>query len=228
MTCQGYIGVSVDHVVRWREHKNCPSNAHLKNAINKYGWDNLVREVILIADTDYCLTVEAKLRPTANLGWNIAAGGGKPPVTRWNLGKPHNDETRAKISRNRKGKKHTPEMQERLNINLLFGEKTRFEKGHVSWNAGKQFSKESIGKMRQAKRGKKFSDEHKLKLSEAKKGQTLSLETRQRISLANKGKPKSTLGKKFDKIECPHCGKTGGVTGMKSWHFDNCRVKEAA
>jgi hypothetical protein len=27
------------------------------------------------------------------------------------------------------------------------------------------------------------------------------------------------------KIQCPHCGKTGGMTNMKRYHFDNCKMK---
>lgn len=25
---------------------------------------------------------------------------------------------------------------------------------------------------------------------------------------------------------CPHCNKTGGQTGMKKWHFDNCKLRD--
>jgi hypothetical protein len=25
------------------------------------------------------------------------------------------------------------------------------------------------------------------------------------------------------KVECPHCGKIGGISAMKQWHFDNCK-----
>jgi len=27
-------------------------------------------------------------------------------------------------------------------------------------------------------------------------------------------------------ITCPHCGKSGGVIGMKRWHFDKCKDKK--
>ena len=47
--------------------------------MQKYGWDNLVKEVVLIADEDYCLDIENKLRPSDRIGWNIVMGGGKPP-----------------------------------------------------------------------------------------------------------------------------------------------------
>ena len=29
-------------------------------------------------------------------------------------------------------------------------------------------------------------------------------------------------------LTCPHCGKKGKFAGMKRWHFDNCRHKEAS
>ena len=62
MFTQGYIGITNNIVKRFETHKNRPSNTHLKNAINKYGWDNLVKEVILVADKTYCLMIETQLR----------------------------------------------------------------------------------------------------------------------------------------------------------------------
>jgi group I intron endonuclease len=29
-----------------------------------------------------------------------------------------------------------------------------------------------------------------------------------------------------EEATCPHCGKTGGISGMTRWHFDNCRSKD--
>lgn len=79
MFSQGYVGVSKNIKRRWESHKFYTQNAHLKHAVDKYGWDNLVKEIILIADDDYCLDIEFKLRPSNKIGWNIIAGGGKPP-----------------------------------------------------------------------------------------------------------------------------------------------------
>ena len=45
---QGYIGVSNNTAKRFEEHKNRPSNSHLKHAIKKYGWDNLIKTVLNI------------------------------------------------------------------------------------------------------------------------------------------------------------------------------------
>jgi group I intron endonuclease len=76
---QGYVGVSNNVKKRWYDHKTYTENTHLKHSIQKYGWDNLVKEVVLIGDDDYCLDIENKLRPNNRIGWNIIAGGGKPP-----------------------------------------------------------------------------------------------------------------------------------------------------
>jgi hypothetical protein len=108
MFSQGYIGVSKNAERRWEEHLKKSENRHFRFAINKYGWDNLVKEQILIAEEDYCLDIERKLRPAVDIGWNIAIGGGKPPVaygnkTRlgvpsWNKGLPWSDEAKKKLS----------------------------------------------------------------------------------------------------------------------------------
>lgn len=56
----------------------------------------------------------------------------------------------------------------------------------------------TVEKMRQSNIGKVASEETKRKMSEIRKG------------------------KKFKIVQCPHCEKEGGESGMKSWHFDNC------
>jgi dissimilatory sulfite reductase (desulfoviridin) alpha/beta subunit len=78
MFSQGYIGVSKNVKIRWAEHFRS-TNQHLQNAIEKYGWDNLVKEIILIADEKYCYEIELKLRNAEKIGWNLCVGGGKPP-----------------------------------------------------------------------------------------------------------------------------------------------------
>jgi len=129
---QGYVGVSNNIQKRFYDHKNTTENQHLLNAINKYGWDNLVKQIILIADKAYCLMMEIKLRSLDNIGWNIIKGGGMPPITKWNLGKHLSNATKQKISLKNKGKKHKPEIEAKVTLNLLIhGEKTRFKKGDI-------------------------------------------------------------------------------------------------
>lgn len=76
---QGYVGVSNNAERRWKYHKGSATNLHLKNAVKKYGWDKLIKEVILISDKTYCFEVESKLRNLKDIGWNIAVGGSTPP-----------------------------------------------------------------------------------------------------------------------------------------------------
>jgi predicted GIY-YIG superfamily endonuclease len=108
MFSQGYIGVSVNAERRWTEHLKKSGNRHLKFAIQKYGWDVLVKKQILVSDKKYCLDVEKKLRPTDGLGWNLVAGGGCPPIrygnkdrlgsVSWSKGKNLSDEHRTNLS----------------------------------------------------------------------------------------------------------------------------------
>ena len=74
-------------------------------------------------------------------------------------------------------------------------EAQRGEKSH--W-FGKQHSKETRRKMSESQSGRVISDTHRERLSEANLRQ--------------------------EKIECPHCGKSGKPTPMKRWHFERCRL----
>lgn len=83
MFSQGYIGVSKNTEARWVRHSKYSDNPHLKAAIKKYGWNNLIKEVVLLGEEKYCYDLEAKIRPTKQIGWNIAEGGAKPPTTQY-------------------------------------------------------------------------------------------------------------------------------------------------
>ena len=109
MFSQGYIGVSNNFERRVRHHKTKPQNVHLANAINKYGWNNLIKEVVLVAEDKYCYDIESKLRPYNDIGWNLTVGGGKPPVTKWNLGQKIQPHVLEAIIKANSGRKHTPE-----------------------------------------------------------------------------------------------------------------------
>ena len=137
MFSQGYIGISKNTKKRFIDHKNRPSNPHLKHAIKKYGWDKLIKTVLLVADEAYCLLMETKLRSEDKIGWNAIKGGGKPPETKWNLGKHLSDETKLKISKKKLGFKHKKETQDKINNMLITaGKATRFVKGMIPWNKG--------------------------------------------------------------------------------------------
>lgn len=135
---EGYIGVSKNSQKRWlyghkwSHLKNRHDNQHLSNAINKYGWDLLVKTVVLIGEESYCYEIERKLRPSEMIGWNLSAGGQKPPISKprgenyisplkgisrptpWlvgkkKIGRPLSEAAKAKVSAFQKGRKQTLE-----------------------------------------------------------------------------------------------------------------------
>lgn len=77
---EGYVGIAMNFEQRMSAHKSCAKTGKeqtLYKAIRKYRWENLVKEIILISDENYCLEIEKKLRPAPRIGWNIAVGGGE-------------------------------------------------------------------------------------------------------------------------------------------------------
>lgn len=211
---QGYIGISANVKNRWEVHKNRTQNAHLRNAIKKYGWDNLIKKIILIAEESYCLMIEEKLRPQDNLGWNICKGGNKPKsgIEPWNKGLPMSEETKKKLSQSKKGF-----------VPWIAGKKGIF----IAWNKGKKTSPETRLKQSIAKIGKQSP----------RKGVVLSIETIEKMRKAKVGKCnlselgrqaiiKAHKGIKQTLVSCIYCKKSGGVMTMPRWHFDNCKYKE--
>lgn len=207
---QGYIGVSKDVCKRWNEHHKKTNNMHLKNAINKYGWDNLIKDNVLIGSKDYCLTIETKLRNTENVGWNIVSGGGCPPlaygnqyrigVPSWNKGIPCSIESKVKIKNQVIKLWENPTYRQHM---------SDAHKGQLSPMKGKKHSVKSLLQMSLVKLGK----------PSGKKGFKNSVAVIQKMKeLAVK-----------ESWECPHCNTQGNGKGAGiRWHFNNCKQKEVA
>lgn len=121
---QGYIGVSNNFNYRLHQHKTktIKHDSHFGRSINKYGWDNLVKEIIFEGSNDECYNKENELRPLYNIGWNEAIGGLKRSNSKFidyknriNRGwiydknginnpfynKKHSDSSKLKISKNK-------------------------------------------------------------------------------------------------------------------------------
>ena len=121
-------------------------------------------------------------------------------------GKPKSLEAIHKSATNRSGVKRTSEQKARISE----GRKNQTRPKHSeetklkisTANLNKKYKKHSnkanmLKSVRQT--GKKNSNESIAKISKSKKGVT----------------PKQT--------QCPHCNKTGSLTTMHRWHFNNCK-----
>lgn len=166
MFTQGYIGVSNNADKRFKQHLEKKQNKHLTNAINKYGWGNLLKTQIVIANKDYCFNLEQQLRPKENIGWNIAMGGKIPPTPL----KKHGIQMRQKMSEINKLRLQDPIYRERF---------TKARLGTTPWNKGKKASPETIEKLKLSHIGKPSH----------KKGKLVSKETINKLKETFKSNP---------------------------------------
>ena len=210
MFSQGYVGVSNNAERRFEEHCKAPSNRHLAFAIKKYGWEALTKAVVFVADLATCLDKERNLRPSEGIGWNVAPGGGKPPVlsgprpilrgrTAWNKGKKMPQSAVEKVRAAVKKQMQDPEHRALL---------SRIKMGKPSGTKGRKKSPECIEKMRQSKIG----------VPSPKKGVKVTPE-----AYAN------TVAAARVTWVCPHCSVEGmGKGAANRWHFDACKERAIA
>ena len=114
----GYIGITCNPKARFIQHgySKTRSNAHLKNALLKYGKDVFKRIVVSNLDKEAAELLEEMLRPKPNMGWNITKGGGIPPNPK---GKERSAEYRSNISKAKIGAN-----------NPMYGRKVIFSETH--------------------------------------------------------------------------------------------------
>lgn len=173
-----YTGKSTDVGSRFNSHINMlGGNRHhcssLQEAWNKYGPTNFSFEIVEVLNE----LASPELLSEREIHW-------------WKLqpnpynGKPNRDkyagptpETRKKISKAKKGKRHLAETKLKIS-----------EAGK-----GKVHSAETKQKIAETMKGKTRSEEHKQNLSKALSGKTVPEETRKRMSKAKKGKKQKPL-----------------------------------
>lgn len=166
----------------------------IQRSIKKHGEEKHIREVVQffsdrnsLREGEKELVTEEMLKD--DLCMNLRKGGsafGDEELQRmknrvpWNKGKKGvqecSDETRAKMSRTRKGRKFTEEHKQKIS------------KAHI----GKIVSLETRRKQSEIQLGKKrgpHSDETRQKIGDAHRGMKHTEETKQKISEKNRGKP---------------------------------------
>lgn len=218
----------------------------LKKAYKKYGKKAFEYEKICTGINDrntlnylerFWIATHNTIAPN---GYNIEAGGTNNEISEstrakisktlmgnipWNKGKPMSEESKLKLSlakkgipSSRRGIPHSAETKIKLSNSL---------KGKLAWNKGlltptEVKAKQSLAKLGTIgnRLGKKNSPEHiaKIKATKALHPYTLSETGREAIKKAN-------TGRKHEIVVCPHCNKSGGITAMPRWHFDNCKNK---
>ena len=114
-------------------------------------------------------------------------------------------------------------------------------------NRGNVFSDKSKKNISNGKKGKKRTPEHSANISKALTGKTYKPRTTPSKPHKPRTKPNKNKGvpgtrhsdsaianiklarieflKNEEQVTCPHCGRAGGKSSLKNYHFDNCKNK---
>lgn len=231
-----YIGKSKDIEERWKTHPQDArrNKSHLANAIRKYGWENIRKEVVEVLDNLAQLD-EREIHWIAffeatnpSKGYNLTAGGTggdtfsahseeEKEAIRAKLRRPCPEEIRRHLSELGKARFAVQPHHNKGLVSWRKGLKT----GRPSWNRGKTYKGKPLTEARKKAIGDRFrgvpkTDAHKEKLRQLNLGKVLSVATRTKMSNSKKGCVVETL-------QCPHCQKVGKSHAMFRWHFDNCK-----
>ena len=181
-----YFGITSTPVkYRWMSGEGY-HNMLVGNAIRKYGWDNVVKEVLAVdLSAEDAQAIEAKLisdynTTDSNYGYNVSPGGGLRPT------RVVSAETRAKISAANKGRKRSEATKQKLResaLNMSPEARARCRRG-----PGYKHSEEVKDKIREA--SKRMWATSRERMLSCQSHHTHSEETRKRISERQKGMPK--------------------------------------
>lgn len=159
-----YIGQTKQEFNRrlnfYKNIKKTYCNNYLYNAIKKYEWDNIKKEIICITSKEFINDLEKyyiKLYNSTNrlFGYNIEDGGEKD----YNV----KEETKEKIRKKLTGIKHTKKRKLKAGLRWKGNKNPKYNKNkkenHPMWN--KHHSNETKKLMRKAKLGKKNPEHSK-------------------------------------------------------------------
>lgn len=132
---QGYVGITVNsYKKRWCAHvsrlsRGIHSNRHLQNAWSKYDVSDFDFTVICNCDNDYAYWLENNLRPSGDIGWNIAPGGEAT-----SLGTKQSEDTINKRRLKILGRKNTPETLKKMSDSAKGKKKSKAHCESISKN----------------------------------------------------------------------------------------------
>ncbi len=169
-TNKSYIGVTQNMQRRIRGHRSPSSQCVLlRNAVQKYGWDSFVTNVLATSSTlEEALALEQRfiaehqtLSPT---GYNLKTSG---------TAIVYSEETKQRISSSLRGRTLSPEWRAKISASLT----------------GRKATLEKRANMSKALRGKPKpprTEEHKAKVAEANRRKALDPKWREKMSQAHK------------------------------------------
>ena len=128
------------------------------------------------------------------------------------FGKHHTQEAKDKIRQARIGNKLTPEQHARLVANTTGKKKPPITDEHRAKLSVAQSGKNN------PRYGVEVSDDTRKKIGDKLRGRKQTEEEKLARSLAN-------MGKKREKLLCPHCDQLIAVNGYARWHGENCQSK---
>lgn len=155
-----YIGMTCARIEnRWRNGKGYWQQPYVYNAINKYGWDNIIHDIL-----EFDLTREEACK--AEKYW-ISCYDSTNPVCGYNIdeggygGNPLAEETRRKISEGNKGKYVSQETREKLRKNMLGENNPMYGMcGELNPFYGKRHTEETRLKLSEKAKGKRTRGEN--------------------------------------------------------------------
>lgn len=160
----------MDVVERWKNDGKGYKTQYFYRAINKYGWNNIIHEIVCsgvskdVAETKEKELIALYKSNNAKFGYNIDNGGKtggrmsestKEKLRKINTGKRMSEETKKKISLSETGRKLTEEHKRKIG----------------DWHRGKHISDEQKERLREIHTGTHLSDETKAKISAIHKGE---------------------------------------------------------
>ena len=124
----GYVGISKSVKKRWANHRSSKENIKLRRALDKHK-DKVIFEVIASGLSEQeAKDYEVLLRPVPQIGWNIEAGGGNPPVLcgadNGFYGRKHTDDTKLVIAQ-KQSERIQSEAEKAKRRNSLTGQKRK-------------------------------------------------------------------------------------------------------
>lgn len=186
-----YIGSTMYVARRWHEHEYGIKNRRhynlkLQRHCNKYGWEDMVFEIIVQCDRSVLIKTEQMFIDLYKPYFNICPKAGSC------FGRSVSDETKRKVSEALAGRKRKPlsedhkkKVSEGLKRRPPYSEETRQKLSKV--NKGKKWSPEIIERMREGcKHRKPITEEAKEKMRRAKIGKRRSDEIKKRMSEAQR------------------------------------------